>query len=241
MRCAPPGRSLRGYGSLASFDAFRPEVQLQAIYAEMADEYRRSLYLTAKDLLGYRDMTQYTHGGIVAALQESSTRKLICVPRGCFKSSVAVVSYSIWLLLNHPNLRILLDSEKYENSKNFIREIKGKLKDDRVTKVFGELEGEKWGEGEITVRTRTQIYKEASITASGIGAGKTGQHYDVIIHDDMNSKDNSQTPESRQKIIDHYRMNTSILEPNGIMVVIGTRYAADDLIGWILENEVKVA
>ena len=32
--------------------------------------------------------------------------------------------------------------------------------------------------------------------------------------------------------------NTSILEPDGILVVIGTRYAVDDLIGHIIENEI---
>ena len=86
---------------------------------------------------------------------------------------------------------------------------------------------------------RSKILKESSIVASGIGANKTSQHFDIIIHDDMNSHKNSQTAEQRKKVIDHYRLNHSILEPNGTLVIIGTRYAADDLIGHILENEIK--
>ncbi len=71
-----------------------------------------------------------------------------------------------------------------------------------------------------------------------MGAGKTGQHYDVIIHDDLNTEENSDNPDQRKKILRHYKMNTSILEPDGILVVIGTRYATDDVIGHILDNEI---
>lgn len=204
----------------------------------LSEKYKGSLYYTAKYLCEYQDITLRTHIGIVRALEAPTKRKLLVLPRGVFKSSIGVVSYSIFLLLNNPNIRILIDSEKYENSKNFIREIKGKLESPRFISLFGNLKSRNdWGEGSITVSNRTSVLKESSITASGIGAGKTGQHYDVIIHDDMNSLENSQTVELRKKIIDHYRMNISILEPEGTIVVIGTRYAADDLIGWILANE----
>lgn len=217
-----------------------PEVAVAAFADLIKERYKRSVYLVAKDLCGYENMTQYTHGPMCGSLQSDKRKKLIVMPRGTFKSSVAVVAFSIYLLINNPNIRILIDSEKYENSKNFIHEIKGKLEDERIVNLFGEFKSPtKWAEGAITVQQRTKVLKEASITASGIGAGKTGQHYDVIIHDDLNTEENSQNPEQRKKIIRHYQMNTSILEPNGIIVVIGTRYAADDLIGWIMDNEIK--
>lgn len=206
----------------------------------LKQDYKRSLYLTAKKLLGYQDINRQTHGGMIHALEQPTKRKLLCVPRGCFKSSIGVVSYSIWLLLNNPNLRILIDSEVYTNSKNFLREIKAHLESKAVTELFGLFRSDtNWTEGEITIKQRTRVFKEASITCSGIGAVKVGQHYDVIIQDDLNSGNNSQTIEGRKKVIDHYKMNTAILEPEGIMVVIGTRYSADDLIGHILVNEVE--
>ena len=221
---------------------FSPEVQLRALNELIADEYRASLYKTAKDLLGYSDMNLNTHGKMCEALESPTKRKLIVMPRGTFKSSIGVVAYSIWLLLNNPNLRILIDSEKYENSKNFISEIKGKLEDERLIKYFGVFKSaSKWTEGAITIAQRTKVLKEASITASGISAGKTGQHFDVIIHDDLNTEENSQNNEQRKKIIRHYKMNLSILEPHGTLVVIGTRYAIDDVIGDIIENELGEA
>jgi hypothetical protein len=201
--------------------------------------YESSLYLTSKHLFHYSDMTKYTHGGICEVLQSASLRKLLCVPRGCFKSSIGVISYPIWRLMKNPNLRILIDSEVYSNSKNFLREIKAHLASPRFMQLYGDWKSDtNWNEGEITIRTRTKPYKEASITCGGIGTVKVGQHYDLIIGDDLNSGNNSGTPEARRKVVQHYQMNTAILEPGGTYVIIGTRYAADDLIGWILSNEV---
>jgi len=210
-----------------------------ALQENPIDIFREDLFVTAQVLLGYREITAYTHDEMIRCLEEPGTRKLICVPRGCFKSSIGVVSYSIWRLINDPNLRILIDSEIYENSKNFVREIRQKLEQSHMTELFGSFRSKQWSEGSITIAQRTKVLKEASVTASGVGANKVGQHYDLIIMDDLNTDRNSATPEGRQKVLRHYQMNVSILEPTGTMVVIGTRYAADDVIGWILENEVK--
>jgi hypothetical protein len=221
-------------------DKYPQDIQEQAIKRAIQDQYKSSLYKTCKKLLGYNDINISTHGDMVRALESTSKRKLIVMPRGTFKSSVGCVGYPIWMLMRDPNLRILIDSEKYDNSKNFIREIKGKLSSNPVINLFGEFRSDNnWAEGSITIRQRDKILKEASITASGLSANKTSQHYDVIIHDDMNSDKNSNTTESCQKIIDHYRMNTSILEPGGVMVIIGTRYSANDLIQFVMDNEIN--
>jgi hypothetical protein len=211
----------------------------EAARLAVSNGYRRSLYLTAKTLLGYKDINRDTHGGIISALESPRARKLICVPRGCLKSTIACVAYPIWLLLRNPNLRILIDSELYTNSKNFLREIKAQLETPRMTSVFGTFKSDtNWNEGKITIRQRTIVKKEASITVGGVGTTKVGQHYDVIIGDDYNSNKNSLTPEGCEKVINHYRYNQSILEPDGTYVVIGTRYSENDLIGFILKNEI---
>lgn len=237
-----PSISLPSTELISELKKYPPEVATAALKALIKKQYLNSLYLTAKDLLGYTDINWHTHGEMIRALENNGLRKLIVMPRGTFKSSVGSVAYPIWLLMRHPDLRIMLDSEKYENSKNFIREIKGKLKTPEFMNYFGDWEGKSdWTEGSITIAPRQIIKKESSVTASGIGANKTGQHYDVIIHDDMNSDKNSGTVEARKKVIAHYQLNTSILDPGGIMAVIGTRYSSDDLIGWIIENEIGKA
>jgi hypothetical protein len=168
--------------------------------------------------------------------ESGAPRKLVVMPRGTFKSTLGSVAYPIWRLLRDPNLTILLDSELYSNSKNFIREIKGHLESERMTMFFGNQVGTKWDEGEVIIGSRTGIIKEASITAGGLGTTRVGQHYGLIIGDDYNSPANSETPEKCQKVIDHVRYNLNILNPGGEYLFIGTRYAERDVIGFMLKE-----
>ncbi len=215
--------------------ALSPEEQRVAL----REVFKNSLYRTAKHLLGYKEITAFTHRETVQCLESDSTRKLIVLPRGCFKSSLGSTSYPIWKLLRNPNERIFLDSELYSNSKNFLREIKAHLESPLIVELFGTFRNDScWNEGELLIRQRTKVYKEASITAGGIGSEKTGQHYSLIICDDLNSPTNSATQENRDKVIQHYKYLTSILEPDGTLVVIGTRYAELDIPGFVLHNEV---
>ena len=217
-----------------------PDVAEAALKRAIAERYRQSLYQTCKSLLGYADITWRTHGPVIEALENAEPNKLIVMPRGTFKSTISVVGYSIWRLIRDPNERLLIDSEVYTNSKNFLREIKGHLESPRVSGLFGVFRGAQWTEGEITIAQRTKVHKEASITCGGIETVKVGQHYSVIIEDDLNSGNNSQTVEGRQKVIRHHQMNTAILDPGGTLVVVGTRYAVDDICGFILENEMGI-
>lgn len=213
------------------------ETQVETLRDLTRRQYRRSLYLTTKVLLGYRDVTWFTHGEVFEALEHETLRKLIVLPRGCFKSSICSVAFPIWTLLRDPDKRILLDSELYSNSKNLLREIRTHLVRPELTELFGVFRTDPWNEGEITIRQRTRIRKEASITASGIGAEKTGQHYDLIVADDLNSPSNSATPEGRRKVIIHHQYNQAILDPGGTLAVVGTRYSADDIPGVIIDTE----
>lgn len=218
------------------------DVTDEELIATERDQYLSSLYLFAKYCLGYLDLTESTHLPMAEALQERTKRKLICVPRGCFKSSLSTIAYPMWLLLHNPNLRILIDSELYSNSKNFLREIKAQYQNNHhFRKLFGTCwRGDMWNEGEIIVGHRAKPLKEPSIACSGIGAGKTSQHYDVIISDDLSSYQNTKNPDLAQKTIDHYRLYTSLLEPDGTIVVIGTRYSEIDIIGFVIENELEI-
>lgn len=201
--------------------------------------YKQSLYLTAKYLLGYAEVNHQTHGEMISVLENESKRKLIIMPRGTFKTSLAVVAYPIWRLIVNPNERIIIDSELYNNAKRSLREIGQHLQSDALTSLFGPFRGAGvWNESEIQISQRTVIKKEPSIMASGIGAEKTGVHAEIILGDDLCSPNNMNTPENRDKVYDHYRYFTSILEPGGTICLVGTRYSADDLYARVLNNEI---
>lgn len=210
-----------------------PTILKQAIRLK----YQQDLFAFAKHQINFKDITKQCHGPMTECLQRPTLRKMIVMPRGTMKTSLASVAYPLWLLTQNPNLRIMLDSEIYTNSKMRLREIKGILKTREWLDIWGDWQGELWSDGEIIINKRTKVFKEPSIFASGIGASKTGVHADIIIADDLNTPMNTNSPEMAEKVYDHYKYYTSILEPGGTVVVIGTRYAKNDVIGKILENE----
>lgn len=219
---------------ISKFEAIPKLDQPRAALKMMKDHYLNDFFSFAKDFMGYKDLEKDVHGQFIKVFQSRATRKIVVMPRGTFKSSLGSVAYPIWCLLRDPNDTILLDSELYSNSKNFLREIKAHLESEKLQKYFGDQVGPKWDEGEIILKTRTQNIKEASITVGGLGTTKIGQHYKRIIGDDYNSPQNSETPEKCQKVIDHVRYNLNILNPGGEYLLIGTRYAERDVIGFFL-------
>lgn len=210
------------------------------IYDVLRHVGKNSLYIFASRILGYKDMTLATHGPICEMLQSEGTRKMVCVPRSCFKSSLVSIAYPLWRLVNDPNLRILIDSELYRNSKAFLREIKQHIEGEKFKAIFGDIRGDTWTESEIVISTRTKILKEASISVGGIGTQKTGMHFDAVCFDDLNSENNTRNSEQAEKVIEHYRYAYSLLEPWGTVVIAGTRYASNDVLGHILQHECDV-
>lgn len=187
--------------------------------------------------LGYNEVEVGVHSEIISALTAKTKRKIICVPRGTFKSSIAAIVYPIWRLINDPNLRILIDSELYSNSVTYLRAIKGHLESEEMIETFGDFKNPTvWREDSIIINQRTKNYKEPTITAGGIGTTRVGQHYYLIIGDDYNSPRNTATRDQSEKVIAHFRYNLNILEPDGEYIIIGTRYGEDDLIGWVLRE-----
>ena len=134
--------------------------------------FLNDFYLFSRFFLCYKDITKAAHSEMISVFESRATRKIIVEPRGTFKSTLGSVAYPIWRLLRDPNLTILLDSELYTNSKNFIREIKGNLDSERMRLFFGEQKGSKWDEAEITIKTRTRNIKEASFASPTVSTDK---------------------------------------------------------------------
>jgi len=200
--------------------------------------FDQDFYAFAYHMCAMKLIEKPSHNSMIQVLQSKLPYKLLVCPRGSFKSSLAAIAYPIWRLTKDPNLRIMIASELYTNSKNFIRQIRSIIKSESFRAIYGDLVGETWGEGEIIVKTRTVDKKEASVTAVGIGTIKVGAHADLLIFDDMNSQNNSDSKEKAEKVTDYYKYMLSILDPGGEIVITATRYSLNDLPEFILKNEI---
>lgn len=143
----------------------------------------------------------------------------------------------------------MLDCATLVNAKMYVSAIKDQIDNNDVLKLIctdskGKyiLEPDKnaaggWTEDRILLKHRTKLgMKEPSLFVSAVDNNRTGLHPDVIIMDDLVSEATVTTVEQRNKTKTHYRFSLSLLERNGLQVVIGTRYHMDDLYDELLQN-----
>lgn len=166
---------------------------------------------------------------------------MLLVPRLCFKTTLASISLPILLLARNPNLRILITSHTHEYSKEILDGIRNHLeRNEKFKRIFGDWrEGStKWSDEAITIGPRTDPgIKEPSISTAGVDRPKTGGHYDVIIADDLHTEKNIDSDSARRKVRRHIQTLYPILERDGSLIIVGTRWHNNDAYAWIISKD----
>lgn len=168
-------------------------------------------------------------------------RVMILLPRGHLKSSLVTVGWSIQQICKNPNVRILIGSETNAKAKDFLKQIRDTFeKNPRVRWLYGNhvRTQSRWTDDEITsaLRTSTAV-KEPTVFTTGTDQTRTGAHCDIAILDDPVSHTNINTKEAREKTLKWYReIANNILDPGGLLVVIGTRWHFADIYQYIYDE-----
>jgi len=219
------------------------------IVRRLISKITNSLYFFDKEMLGYSEMCKHAHMQLCEFMDGrysdngkeglSKPFKLVLMPRNSFKTSIVTIGYSLKSIVENPDIRILIANEKFDNAKDFLRELKGHIEyNPKFRAAYGDYTGSKnWTEESITVQGRKKNLKEPTVSCAGIGVVKVGMHYDLIIMDDLVSQANITTKDQMRKVIDFYKLALSLLVPGGKIVVIGTRWSFNDLYNHIIENE----
>ena len=195
--------------------------------------------------LGYTDMTETFHRPMADFMRRGDyLRNLYMVPRGYFKTSLSIARL-IQLVLNRPDIRILLASNKAENAEAVLAEIKGHLLNETLIWLFPEVlfkdpqkQSDVWTTSRIAVKT-TKRRREPTITTIGLHGELTGRHYDHGTFDDLVGLENSQTREERLKTIAWWQAAQSLLDPGSTEDILGTPWDWDDLYAWLLTQKAK--
>ncbi len=236
------------------------EISDDLLRAAWAYEDVTNLYHFARNTCGLDKLTPKPHADLCDFITNTGRYagrlenkwKLILLPRGTYKTTVASQAYPLWLLLRDPNTRILLDSETYAKSVVTLRSIKGLLSTNQRLKgihndltlpvspealAYTKQAKLTWNEDEIIIGSRTDFSKkEPSIAVGGLDIVRVGMHYDVVISDDLHSEKNVTTKEQIDKVISHIQLMTSILDPGATFIIIGTRWDDRDAYGWIIDE-----
>lgn len=245
---------------------------------KVATRARYDLFYLCKHILGYDLMEEEVHGdlcsyvesllpgnvpewmppedvsgrGLEDQFRHQNKNLLLLMPRGTFKSSVVTVGFTLQMLLNEPNVRILIDSETYVKAKAFLSEIKGHLEGtEAYREIFRAIHGvypngmgigQKkrnnllWTTNELVVASRSKPLKEPSIMVSGIDKAVNGLHFDLIIMDDLHSERNVTNKEQIDQVVQHWQLAYSLVDPGKPIIVIGTRWHFADLYQEILDK-----
>ena len=188
-------------------------------------------------------MGPHVHGEWVKWYEGAKHRtKMILVPRACFKSTFFTVGRTLQALAQDKNHRILIANATLGNSQKFLGEVKNHLRKNELYKeLYGGEEGFydknlKWSEDEVEIPGRSLGTREASVTAVGVGGNLVSQHYSMIIADDLMNETNSATRFQTDKVIDWWKRAFSLLDYDGEMVIIGTRWSYYDLYSYVVDN-----
>ena len=200
---------------------------------------KSSLKYLCKDVLRMEDWGSL-HTDLEKYLKGSGPKKMILIPRGHLKSSVITIGYSIQKVLRDFNTRGLIANAVWDNARHFLYKISEYLTDKSyLPMLFGNFKSGRWNADEIVINQRTEAHAEATIATTGVEKTQTSQHYDWIVMDDLVVRENINTQEQRNKVIDFYRDTLDLLEPGGELVIIGTRWAMGDLYQHLIENEMR--
>src|SRR3990167_9458088 len=197
-------------------EAIKQIVENQTLQDKILKE-NKSLYVFNKYVLkatagdGKVDLAPF-HKELCNFVQDNiHKKKLILVPRSHLKSTLITVGYSLFRIVQDPTIRILIQNATYQTAADFVRSIKRHLEgNEDLIRIFGSMADnpEEWSENRLTLRTAKagSQGKEPTVTGWGIETSKTGQHYDLIIHDDLVERENIGT---REQIEKNTRLNSS--------------------------------
>ena len=175
-------------------------------------------------------------------------KKLLMVPRGCFKSTIASVAFPLWAAWHNQDLRIMIDSESMGTSKKFLAEQQGIIELPLFKTIVSDDKGDfvlqpdtdragGWTEKDHYMARIVQYpLKRRQSSVQVQTQLRQVCTPDIIIMDDMVSERNVTTKEQIEKVKQHYKLAFSLLEPGGLLIIIGTRYHMNDLYNDVLQD-----
>ena len=191
-------------------------------------------------------MLGHCHKDMLRYFCNDDDSQLILWPRGHQKSTL-LAFWCAWWVVKHPDTSILYASATAELAELQLGLIKQILESKFVKKYWPELYPEAsefiWRNNAITTghwKRSIEGMRDYTVKAVGVGGTITGQHYDVILLDDLVEEKNSEGKTERGKVSRWFSFLTSIINDAGITKAVGTRYHPKDLYDEMMSMEEEI-
>jgi len=187
---------------------------------------------------------EYVHGYVPAAHHremvdfiseavEHEANSVILEPRGAAKTTWGNTIFLAHYIATHPNARICLVSNTAVQAYDFSRAIRGTYeRNEKFQELFGNLVSpSKWTNAEW-LRKDSKWHESSYVTmyAVGVGGAILGKRFDLILADDILDEENSANVDQRSKVETwFFKTLLPTLVPEGVVIVLGTRWGEDDL------------
>ena len=164
---------------------------------------------------------------LVRQLSGDKHRGLLMAFRHSGKSTVVGIFAACALYMN-PSTRILILSAEMSLASRMVAHIRNILENHpRCVDLIPDVKKE-WSSTRITINRPIGI-REPSVICQGITGNITGMRADLIICDDVEVPNTSNTPAKRANLRERLRELDFILSPSGAMIYIGTPHTADTI------------
>ena len=183
----------------------------------------------------HREMVQFMLDRI-----EAKQSAVILEPRGHAKTTWGNTILLPWLIGRNRDLRIGLISNTAKQSNAFSRAIRWTLQtNENYREVFGDLVSpSKWTDVEWLAKDSIHhASKDVTVYSAGALGAIISKRFDIILCDDILDEENTANPEQREKITTWFwKTLKPCLVPGGIILVLGTRWAEEDLYETLIEQ-----
>lgn len=154
------------------------------------------------------------------AQAKANPRLLLMAFRSCGKSTLVGV-FCAWLFLKSPDTRILVLSADLALARKMVRNVKRIIEKHPMTKHLIPDHIDQWGSDKFTIKRPMEL-RDPSMLAKGITTNLTGTRADVIICDDVEVPNTSDSAEKRLQLRERLLELDYILTPSGMQLYVGT-------------------
>lgn len=176
----------------------------------------------------HREMVEF----IEEAVQHEAN-SVVLEPRGAAKTTWGNTIFLAHYIATHPDARVCLVSNTAAQALDFSRAIRGTFERNlKFQELFGNLVSpSKWTNSEW-LRKDSKWHEQSYVTmyAVGVGGAILGKRFDLILADDILDEENTINIDQRTKVETwFFKTLLPTLVPEGVVVVLGTRWGEDDL------------
>ncbi|MFA6019066.1 MAG: phage terminase large subunit [Rhodospirillales bacterium] len=162
-------------------------------------------------------------GWLEARLKNKEREILLMAFRGSGKSTL-VGLFCAWMLARHPDTRILVLAADLALARKMVRNVKRIVERHPLTKGLKPKSRDQWAADQFTVARPSEL-RDPSMLAKGVGANVTGSRADIIICDDVEVPNTSDSVPKRADLRLRLHELDYVLVPDGLHMFVGTPHS----------------